>query len=681
MEHAKKTTFAELISYPRIRARIDNLRELFSKSPESVVPWVGAGLSLRYGMPLWSSFVRDLILKMPADDRLAADHLRSHGLFDLAADFAHMRLGDSEFASSMVGSFNRNIDHTQPHPITRLHSRLVVTTNYDRVIDVTMPWLLPLLPRTFSQNAFRQEDVLLKLHGTIEDRDSWVLTRFQYATAYRKDLWDELRMLFTQHTVLFLGCSLRTDMYLDVLRQIPPGRAAPHYAILNVASRDEADARGPELEKLGILVIPYMTDDGDHGIVDRILADVRPKLQGILTYADRVRREGALDRAMRILMVESEHVSDDVVARARIASRMAEVLRDYRDAHPDPSSWAIDRVVRFARTAATFDPASEVVVGGAVDILRLAGRGDAGLEQRLEELRRPTASGSVSATEDRDIRLAYENLRAGRTAVLLKQLESIQRRGDQDPDRLRILRIRSLLLLGDTDRAEPIVSQLSHAIRPFGDALLAFARNEFTASLAALNVLETRWRASSGGGHPGLVFSLSLRTLVHLGNRDYPAARDCASRAIAAHDPNARQAARRFRTANIPSELCYDVRRLGSSELRTILDCLKWLCGAAQRSTADADDLSELRRLVQRLDRERVADRLLRWYWVLFASLLPDAPSQEELRRTLDELRRDTRSESSGMLPEIRLLFRTATDTVFSRATQTEAFASLVEKP
>lgn len=678
-----KTKFSDLTAVPFLRKRIDDLGAQLAADPESVVPWVGAGMSARYGMPLWSTFVGDLIAKLPEEDRPAADHLRTHGFYDLAADFAHMRLGGEEFDPMMVRSFHREFDSTALHPIARLHPRLVVTTNYDRIIEQTMPWLVPLLPHTFRLNAFRDEDVLLKVHGTIEKPESWVLTRFQYATAYRETVWSELRDLFANRTVLFVGCSLGMDMFLDALRNMPSGRAPRHFAILNVASEDEAAARGRELRRLGIAVIPYITDHGDHSIVERILDAVRPSRKKVLSYVERLRLAGNYDRAMRVLSVESIGVKD-VLARTRLGVKMAEVLRSYRDANPDPSSWSREWVLRWARAAADLGQVSELVTGAVVDIFRLAGQRDPELEQRLDRLRQPAASGSVSATADRDVQTAYLNLRAGNASALLDQIGRILRRGEyaQRPgvaERLEILRLKSLLALGLEEEANRRIEHLPPSVRPFGEALIAFARHASSETIAALDVLDSRWRASSHySRQPGLSFSLSLRTLAHLTLLDYAAAGDAATRALAAHDPNARKAARLFRKG-IPSELCYDTRRLGSSELLAILYCREWLTHVALRGEADEKDLATLRELVHRLEREKTVDRLLRWYWVLFAQLLPDSATQEgELQRTFDELMREAREEGSHvLLGEITVLFRTAMQTAFRDSIPQVQFVAL----
>lgn len=686
-----KTTFAELLTVPLLRRRIEDLQSRLAADPEAVVPWVGAGMSARFGMPLWSSFIRDVIAEMPEEDRAAANHLRIGGFYDLAADFAHLRIGRADFDAFMVRWFNRPFDHTKAHPIARLHPRLVVTTNYDRVIDQTMPWLVPLLPGTFRSNAFRDEDVLLKLHGTIEAPDSWVLTRYQYATAYREDLWNELRELFANRTVLFIGCSLGADLYLDVLRNMRPEVRARHYAILHVASDEEATARGRALGRLGIAVIPYIAEDGDHAIVDRILEKVRPSQQKTLSYVDRLRASGNYERAMRVLAVQAASVTQ-VLARTRVAVKMAEVLQDFRVARPDRSTWSTDWVVSCARTAAELGTSSEMVTGVAADIFRLAGRSDPELEQRLEELRKPSASGSVSSTKDAGVLLAYSMLREGDANALQEQIKRISRRFEYGAqpgvtERLAIMRVRALLALG-SDEAAHCVEHLPQSVRPFGEALLAFACNGWVDTLAALDVLDRRWRASSYyTRRPGLVFSLSLRTLATLGLEDFRAAADAASRAVAAHDPNARKAARLFRKG-VPSELCYDIRRLGSSELVTILRCHEWITAAVLRDDADGDDLELLRELVARLESEKSADRLLRWYWVLFAQLSPDSAHRHgELQRTFDDLMREmVKKHDRIMLNEVALLFRAADRTVFRESiprAQVEALghAGSIAKP
>jgi hypothetical protein len=88
-----------------------------------------------------------------------------------------------------------------------------------------------------------------------------------------------------------------------------------------------------------------------------------------------------------------------------------------------------------------------------------------------------------------------------------------------------------------------------------------------------------------------------------------------------------------------------------------------------------------LRDLARQLEREKPVDRLLRWYWVLFAQLLPDSATQRgELQRTFDELMRETTDESSGMFGEVALLFRIASRTAFRDSIPTSQIAALALK-
>jgi hypothetical protein len=97
----------------------------------------------------------------------------------------------------MVSNFGQPRAHNPTILLIRkLGSQTVVTTNYDRLVEISMPWLIPLTPQSYRTEALKTQQCLLKLHGTIDQPKSWVLTRWQYARHYNAELIEDLRDLF-----------------------------------------------------------------------------------------------------------------------------------------------------------------------------------------------------------------------------------------------------------------------------------------------------------------------------------------------------------------------------------------------------------------------------------------------------------------------------------------------------
>lgn len=118
-----------------------------------------------------------------------------------------------------------------PYILTSSFSDLIVTTNYDTILEeasrqniIASPLkpLLPCLKGQMDAAIQNNERCLLKLHGSIEETSSIILTTKQYDKFYgkssrrNKPLPRYLEKLFTTKKLLFVGCSLEFDRTLNL---------------------------------------------------------------------------------------------------------------------------------------------------------------------------------------------------------------------------------------------------------------------------------------------------------------------------------------------------------------------------------------------------------------------------------------------------------------------------------
>ena len=158
-----------------------------------------------------------------------------------------------------------------PQAIWELQPALVVTTNYDSVLQWAKPGARRLLNHQTAELAdlfaayHPTEPAIWHLHGHMEEADSLILGPTQYATLYEQhpDLLtryraalEQLRHAAANHTFLFVGFGLRDPYVVGLLKEvfaIFQGSSRPHFALLKDG---EADTR-QLWETCNVQVIPF----------------------------------------------------------------------------------------------------------------------------------------------------------------------------------------------------------------------------------------------------------------------------------------------------------------------------------------------------------------------------------------------------------------------------------------
>lgn len=270
-----------------------------------LVPFVGAGVSQIGGCPGWGEFANaalrffldngklshaqfDQISALSARVKLsiALEMERKHELRidfkGLLAPFASKRaIGDKVYAdiASMATTF--------------------VTTNYDEWLDSPLPASLksegdhtsPSPPATTRISIYKRGDItaekldvpnaVFHIHGSVQDRDSMVLTTVDYLERYSSHRIDGrsnhenpfltfLEVLFKQKNVLFIGYGLNELEVLEYVMQKGitklPGEADSeprHYVLQGFFSHEIEVARSLEsyYRQFGIGLLPFSRDE------------------------------------------------------------------------------------------------------------------------------------------------------------------------------------------------------------------------------------------------------------------------------------------------------------------------------------------------------------------------------------------------------------------------------------
>lgn len=266
----------------------------------SILPVVGAGLSASFGYPLWGQFLLDTARIFDKYDEIHG-HIQN-GKFEEAADKLYITNSEKmeEQITLLLGReqpIRNYLEHTQIDPLNNpntpaalvlpyLTTGPVLTLNFDPVLQI----IYEHAGRPFNyiaQGAIgiadaisRHQHILVKLHGTAADKNTRVLTGREYSKHYLeghtidygKKLPMALRCAFGKRLALFLGCSLTSDRYLDVVRETQEFFKFNdyHYAILERPSNDKEKA-DQHRRLLNHGIIPIWYPKGNYLFITAIL--------------------------------------------------------------------------------------------------------------------------------------------------------------------------------------------------------------------------------------------------------------------------------------------------------------------------------------------------------------------------------------------------------------------------
>lgn len=275
-----------------------------------VVPFVGAGLSAPFGYPQWESFLRQCAKEIPPATSLV-NYLLDNKEFERATAILYETTYDRGMLEKIIDSFGgpchqradlrdklsrvRTDDRTMPAicALPLLFKGLVATTNLDCLLkDIYSEHQgTPVKELTNTDDGIirhlndRDQTVIFKIHGHANDDKSRILSRSEYQYHYlqgisgelideNKNLPRTLARIFSDKTVLFLGCSLYPDLLLRVLRGSYERSQRRHFAIVpRREGNDETWRFSRHLDAHGIDVIFY--PEGQYDCITQLLLHVR----------------------------------------------------------------------------------------------------------------------------------------------------------------------------------------------------------------------------------------------------------------------------------------------------------------------------------------------------------------------------------------------------------------------
>lgn len=277
---------SDLISFQHNKERLEEIR----KDRRNIVPFVGAGISKGCGLYTWGDLLHQIAVDyLTGEDILAAE--AKNDLFSYA-DRIVSAAGNSDMIMKRIREIfaQSKINMTEiPYLLVSMFSPMIITTNYDTLLEDAsnisplgpIKPLLPCLVGQMNETIQINDRRLLKMHGSIEETQSFVFTSKQYQKFYGekgrrkgKLLPAYLTKLFSAKKILFIGCSLERDYTLEILEEsLQKNHSISHFAILPCPSNDNGRIqRNNELTRFGIQPIYY--PEGDYQAVSKLLCFV-----------------------------------------------------------------------------------------------------------------------------------------------------------------------------------------------------------------------------------------------------------------------------------------------------------------------------------------------------------------------------------------------------------------------
>ena len=271
--------------YPNNKSHLEQLIELIDK--RQIIPFIGAGLSHfevenGYAYPLWGQFINNIYEKYKQfkedDNRNSLTKAEKPTNYIEMASFLKEKLGQGLFGMEVRNTFKHktikeieNFLDNQPHTLLPkvFTNRFVLTTNFDNLIELVYQKNDKLLSPCSVSDVNKMDDInnnvtiLYKLHGTIDQPNSIILTKEDYTEHYKPDN-EHSRMLskyLSGNSVLFIGCSLNEDD--DIM---PFYKKSINYAIFSCDAneREQAEKKLSEKNIIPILFpkneFHYITD-------------------------------------------------------------------------------------------------------------------------------------------------------------------------------------------------------------------------------------------------------------------------------------------------------------------------------------------------------------------------------------------------------------------------------------
>ncbi len=242
----------------------------------NIVPFIGAGLSA-WKYPAWSNLLTDMASDYGIEDEVKT--MLDNAQYEEAASKLEEEMTTFDFIRALEQKYDPNelknvqLPEIYKH-ITSLWRGNIVTTNFDRILEkayrdakIDLDAITPYDVFNNRVEAVIQQNrnLIIKLHGDVNDKDNMVLTKNKYDECYGVKEVDKtlpmpkaLERILQARQLLFLGCSLHKDRTMQVIQAVSN---CTHFAILPLPeeTKNDKNSMTPNLkDENGVLYKSYL---------------------------------------------------------------------------------------------------------------------------------------------------------------------------------------------------------------------------------------------------------------------------------------------------------------------------------------------------------------------------------------------------------------------------------------
>lgn len=211
---------------------------------QRLVPFMGSGISVTAGAPMWKELIEEIARRAGLDPETAVDLARNHDVLDQAAYLRHIfeqkfPTNPKAFTQSVIDAVDMPRYGLAPALLASIDSEQAVTLNYDRLFEMAAEdGQVP--RRVIPGTGTEPERWLLKLHGSVTDPDSIVLTRDDYLSfnAERTALSSLVKATLMTRRLLFVGFGVNDPHFHEIVHDVRrslPGRSEPFGTVLTLS--------------------------------------------------------------------------------------------------------------------------------------------------------------------------------------------------------------------------------------------------------------------------------------------------------------------------------------------------------------------------------------------------------------------------------------------------------------
>jgi len=284
--------FNDLHWHERNEGRFDQLLKCLLT--ESVVPFIGAGISVDGGFPTW----RKHLQQQGRTSGINADHIKNlldNGKYEeVILEIENKGYRDA-FIQEIKDVFSKTGKITDTTlRVSELFTDTIITTNYDHIIEQAFETGVENPVQVIdSNNVLEQPNqtktTVIKLHGDINQPTQCILGKTQYDEAYgngsldlNKPIPKLISYYYQNSSLLFLGCSLYQDRTMQVFQAVKDKLGdtdrPPHFSLESMPeTEEEISYRNNYLLSFGITPIWFPKDSYDY--IERILRLARNEMR------------------------------------------------------------------------------------------------------------------------------------------------------------------------------------------------------------------------------------------------------------------------------------------------------------------------------------------------------------------------------------------------------------------